>query len=160
MIDFKQIINSTDLYNFHSHTQFCDGRDKMENFVISAINKGFKHLGFTPHSPIPFHSPCNIAEDKVAEYFSEFNRLKQKYGDKIALYRSFEIDYINEHQVHTIFYEELSSGRVAQTISQDTGASMKVLSTAHNVSKEDFDNGITFLDIMQKNYDVLEEALN
>ena len=96
MIDFKQIINSTDLYNFHSHTQFCDGRDKMENFVISAINKGFKHLGFTPHSPIPFHSPCNIAEDKVAEYFSEFNRLKQKYGDKIALYRSFEIDYINE----------------------------------------------------------------
>ena len=70
------------------------------------------------------------------------------------------IDYINEHQVHTIFYEELSSGRVAQTISQDTGASMKVLSTAHNVSKEDFDNGITFLDIMQKNYDVLEEALN
>ena len=96
MIDFKQIINSTDLYNFHSHTQFCDGRDEMENFVISAINKGFKHLGFTPHSPIPFHSPCNIAEDKVAEYFSEFNRLKQKYGDKIALYRSFEIDYINE----------------------------------------------------------------
>ena len=70
------------------------------------------------------------------------------------------IDYINEHQVHTIFYEELSSGRVAQTISQDTGASMKVLSTAHNVSKEDFDNGITFLDIMQRNYDVLEEALN
>ena len=96
MIDFKQIINSTDLYNFHSHTQFCDGRDEMENFVISAINKGFKHLGFTPHSPIPFHSPCNISEDKVAEYFSEFNRLKQKYGDKIALYRSFEIDYINE----------------------------------------------------------------
>lgn len=70
------------------------------------------------------------------------------------------IDYINEHQVHTIFYEELSSGRVAQTISQDTGASMKVLSTAHNVSKEDFENGITFLDIMQRNYDVLEEALN
>lgn len=70
------------------------------------------------------------------------------------------IDYINEHQVHTIFYEELSSGRVAQTIFQDTGASMKVLSTAHNVSKEDFDNGITFLDIMQRNYDVLKEALN
>ena len=70
------------------------------------------------------------------------------------------IDYINEHQVHTIFYEELSSGRVAQTISQDTGTSMKVLSTAHNVSKEDFENGITFLDIMQRNYDVLEEALN
>ena len=37
---------------------------------------------------------------------------------------------------------------------------MKVLSTAHNVSKEDFENGITFLDIMQRNYDVLEEALN
>lgn len=96
MIDFRQIISTTNRYNFHSHTQFCDGRDVMENFVIAAINSGFKHLGFTPHSPIPFHSPCNIADEKVEEYFDEFNRIKQKYGDRIALYRSFEIDYLNE----------------------------------------------------------------
>lgn len=70
------------------------------------------------------------------------------------------IDYIKAHQVHTIFYEELSSGRVAQTIAQDTGVDIRVLSTAHNVSKEEFDAGVTFLDIMQQNYDVLKEALN
>ena len=69
------------------------------------------------------------------------------------------IDYIQENDVHIIFYEELSSGRVAQTIAEDTGAATAVFSTAHNVSKEEFDSGITFTDIMENNLKVLKEAI-
>lgn len=45
MIDIKQIINKSDKYNFHSHTQFCDGRDNMENILLSAIDHGFTDWG-------------------------------------------------------------------------------------------------------------------
>lgn len=69
------------------------------------------------------------------------------------------IDYIQENDVQIIFYEELSSGRVAQTIAEDTGVKTAVFSTAHNVSKEEMDSGITFTDIMENNLKVLKEAL-
>lgn len=95
MIDFKTIIGQHRLYNFHSHTQFCDGKSEMENFVIEAIAENFSDYGFSPHSPIPIDSSCNMNTDDVETYFSEVNRLKAKYGDKINLYASMEIDYLN-----------------------------------------------------------------
>lgn len=96
MIDFKQVIKDSDLYNFHSHTQFCDGHAEMEDFVKEAVAEGFTDYGFSPHSPIPFESPCNMSMDSVAMYLDEFNRLKSTYGDKINLYLSMEIDYLGQ----------------------------------------------------------------
>ena len=95
-MNFLDIIASNDTrYNFHSHTQFCDGRDIMENFVTSAIAKGFHHYGFTPHSPVPIASSRNMKFEAVDSYIKEFNRLKGCYGDRINLYLSLEIDYLS-----------------------------------------------------------------
>ena len=96
MMDFNHIVQKSKLYNFHSHTQFCDGRAPMEDFVKAAIEAGFTDYGFSPHSPIPFASPCNISFDSVEEYVAEYRRLCDKYGDRINLYLSMEIDYIGE----------------------------------------------------------------
>lgn len=93
-MNLKEIITSTQAYNFHSHTQFCDGRAEMARFVETAISARIKYYGFTPHSPIPFESPCNMDADRVDEYISEFKRLKSLYADKIELFLSMEIDYI------------------------------------------------------------------
>ena len=96
MIDLKSIASNTNRYNFHSHTQYCDGRATMEDVVKEAIKQGFLHLGFSPHSPVPLKSPCNMSKDNVQSYLNEVNRLRLVYGDKINLYSSMEIDYINE----------------------------------------------------------------
>lgn len=96
MIDFKQIKEHCIFYNFHSHTQFCDGHADMEDFVKEAINEHFTDYGFSPHSPIPFDSPCNMHKDAANEYIAEYNRLKDKYGNKINLYLSMEIDYLGK----------------------------------------------------------------
>ena len=69
------------------------------------------------------------------------------------------IDYIREHHTKVVFYEELSSARAAHTIAEDTGVRMMEFSTAHNVSKKDFDDGITFIDVMERNLSALKEAL-
>ncbi len=96
MINLQGINTEYKLYNFHSHTPFCDGQAPMEEFVEEAILQGFTHYGFSPHSPIPFDSPCNILKENVPLYLDEFMRLKSKYSDKINLYASMEIDYIND----------------------------------------------------------------
>ena len=57
MIDFKNIAATSQLYNFHSHTQFCDGHAEMPEFAAKAAEMGFSHYGFSPHSPVPKESP-------------------------------------------------------------------------------------------------------
>ena len=92
--DFENITRSTDLYNLHTHTQFCDGHAAMEEFVAEALEQGFSHLGFTPHSPISIESPCNMTREQVPEFFAEMERLRSVYGDRINLYTGMEIDYV------------------------------------------------------------------
>lgn len=95
MLDFQKITRETDLYNLHTHTQFCDGHAPMEEFVTEAIAMGFTHLGFSPHSPISVDSPCNMSHESVDRYFDEMQRLRVTYGDRIHLYTSMEIDYVS-----------------------------------------------------------------
>ncbi len=95
-MDILQEISGSRRYNFHSHTQFCDGRAAMEAFVPAAVAAGFTHYGFSPHSPVPIVSPCNMHRDKVDVYLAEVGRLQRLWGDRINLYASMEIDYLDE----------------------------------------------------------------
>ena len=95
-MDILKEIGDSRNYNLHSHTQFCDGRATMENFVVSAIEMKYTHYGFSPHSPIPVESSCNMKLNSVPLYLDEVMRLRVKYGRQIKLYASMEIDYLSE----------------------------------------------------------------
>lgn len=95
-MDFMSTIGNSRLYTFHSHTEFCDGRAQMEAFAREALRQGFDHYGFTPHSPIPIESPCNMAMGNVATYFAEVERIRKQYGDRCKFYAGMEIDYLGE----------------------------------------------------------------
>lgn len=70
------------------------------------------------------------------------------------------IDYINENSVPCIYYEELSDPKVARSIAEQTGIEYLQFSTAHNVTKEEFQNGTGFLEIMYENLENLKKGLN
>lgn len=86
-------ILSTSRYNLHSHTQFCDGRGTMDQFARAAAGAGILHYGFTPHSPVPFDTPCNMKADDVPAYLAEVERIRKKY-DTVQFYAGMEIDYL------------------------------------------------------------------
>lgn len=67
--------------------------------------------------------------------------------------------FLKEHRVKAIFYEELIEPRVAETIAKETGVSLLLLHGAHNISREDFQAGVSFLKLMERNYDALREGL-
>lgn len=83
-------------YTLHSHTQFCDGRFTMAEFAQAAVDEGMTCYGFSPHSPLPVPSPCNMREEDVPAYLAEVDRLRTLYGDRIKLYASMEIDYLSK----------------------------------------------------------------
>lgn len=91
-IDLREVIKSTKRYNFHTHTQYCDGRSTMEAIARSAVASGFEVLGFSPHSPVDIESPCNMSADSVALYMAEVARLDAELPVKILA--GMEIDYL------------------------------------------------------------------
>jgi len=58
-----------------------------------------------------------------------------------------------------VYTEELLNPRVAETIARETGATLLMLHGAHNISKEDFDRGATFLALMEQNLKNLRTGL-
>lgn len=58
-----------------------------------------------------------------------------------------------------IFFEELVEPRTAETISKETGAGMLMLHAGHNISKSEFDSGVTFVDLMKTNLENLKVGL-
>lgn len=73
---------------------------------------------------------------------------------------AFLINKAKSDHINTILKIELTSDKLANTIANEANAKVLVLNAAHNISKEDFDNGLTYADIMENNTKILEEALN
>lgn len=94
--NLREIIRSTQKYNFHAHTQWCDGRSTLEQIAMAAADAGFEHFGFTPHSPIPIPSPCNMSEADLTAYRAEIERVGKLLEGQVKLYRGVEIDFLGE----------------------------------------------------------------
>ncbi len=95
-MDFIKELGGSTRYCFHSHTEFCDGRAQMEAFAREAVARGFTHYGFSPHSPLRFHSPCNMLETNVPCYLAEVARIRREHGAACRFYAGMEIDYIDD----------------------------------------------------------------
>jgi zinc transport system substrate-binding protein len=61
------------------------------------------------------------------------------------------IEQIKNNDIKYIFYEELTTPEIAETLINETGARMLLLNAAHNITKADFENNVSFLDIMEEN---------
>jgi zinc transport system substrate-binding protein len=61
--------------------------------------------------------------------------------------------------LNIIFYEELVQPRVARTVARETGASLLMLHGAHNLSREEFEKGASFIGLMQANLVNLKRGL-
>ncbi|HAK88274.1 MAG: zinc-binding protein [Nitrospirae bacterium GWB2_47_37] len=93
-----------------------------------------------------------------------FGYMAGRYGlNYISAYRGFSPDSepsakrlaelvknMKKHNVKHIFYEELVSPRVADTIAKETGAALLQLHAAHNITKKEWDKGVTFAGLMEQ----------
>ena len=61
--------------------------------------------------------------------------------------------------IPVVFHIELSNEDMADTICNETGAKKMLFSACHNVTRAQFDAGVTYLELMWQNVDALREAL-
>ena len=80
--------------NYHTHTNFCDGKDTAEKMAESAYNKGVSILGFSSHSMYPFSSSWHIDTKDFTNYCAEVQKLKTEYKGKMEILLGFEAEFI------------------------------------------------------------------
>jgi zinc transport system substrate-binding protein len=72
---------------------------------------------------------------------------------------AFLIDKLLEENIDTVFYLEFSTKKLAEKLCSAVGAQMLPLQSCHNVTPDDFENGVTYIDLMYQNLNSLREAL-
>ncbi len=70
------------------------------------------------------------------------------------------VKQIEKYGVPLILKLDQSSSKIAKTISKETGIDAKTFYSCHSCSKEDFERGVTVLDMFSKNVKTLKEALS
>ena len=69
------------------------------------------------------------------------------------------IDFVKTNKVKVIFFEELVSPKVAETIAAETGAQTQVLNPLEGLSDEDIKGGADYFSVMEDNLSQLKAAL-
>lgn len=70
------------------------------------------------------------------------------------------VDYVKENKIPVVYHIEMGKGELAETVAKNSGSKVKLLHSIHTVTKEDFDKGITYIDLMKQNVEALKEGLN
>lgn len=104
----------------------------------------------------PFRYLCDEYNIKYSAAFAGCSASTDPSANTVK----YLINKVNDEKIPVIFYIEFSQKTVANTVLQSTNAKAMELHSCHNISKEDFDNGIGYIELMTRNLEALREALN
>lgn len=93
------------------------------------------------------------------EYATAYDSCGESAEPSVAKVKEV-IDYMKKNNIKVVFYQELSAGKIADSIAAETGAQKLVFNTAHNPSQEDYKNGVSYIELMRRNLENLKIALN
>lgn len=68
--------------------------------------------------------------------------------------------FAEEREITTIFHETLTQARTAETLANELGVDVEVLSTLEGLTKEEQEAELSYIDVMKRNLKALEKALN
>lgn len=72
---------------------------------------------------------------------------------------AYLIDRVREDKIPAVLYMEFSNQKMADVICEDTGCRKLPFYSVHSVSAEQFEQGVSYLDLMRINLNSLKEAL-
>ena len=100
-----------------------------------------------------------FVDDYGIKYYAAFPGCSEQTEANVKTV-SFLVKKIKEDKIPDVFKIELSNGLIAETLAKETGAKILEIQSAHNISEKDFESGVTYVDLMERNFEALKEALN
>ncbi|MDR3305001.1 MAG: metal ABC transporter substrate-binding protein, partial [Clostridiales Family XIII bacterium] len=123
---------------------------------IAAVVSSAKRDKIVVADKFPFRY---FVDDYGLEYAAAFPGCSDQ-ADAGAATIAYLINTVQNEDIPYVYYVELSNQSVAESISEQTGAGMLLLNSCENITKDDFESGITYVDLMKANALNLEKGLN
>ncbi|MEM7374157.1 MAG: histidinol-phosphatase [Bacteroidota bacterium] len=80
--------------NYHSHSEYCDGKFPIDAHLQAAIQKGFYAFGCSSHAPVDFENAWSMDLNQLATYVDEIRTFQQTYREQLLVFAGLEVDYI------------------------------------------------------------------
>ena len=137
--------------NAQNYTAQLEALDREFQAVVDGAKR--KTIVFGDRFPFRY-----FADAYGLEYFAAFPGCSTETECSAATL-AFLINKIRAEKIPVVFHIELSNEKIAETIAEETGAKKMLLHAGHNITKRDFDRGLTFLELQKANVPRLKEAL-
>ena len=136
-------------------SEYIKELDKLDKYIRQIVSEASRDtIVFGDRFPVRY-----FIEEYGLKYYAAFPGCSQE-NEASAATIAFLEDRVKEQNIPVIFKMELSSPNMAQTIADDTGAVVRTFYSGHNISKDQFETGETYLSLMYDNAEALKEALN
>ena len=155
----KEEIKKIDLNNYNEYEKnsnnCIDQLSEIDSEIKNIVNSSKrKEIVFGDRFPLRY-----FVEEYGLSYKAAFPGCAHE-TEASAKTISYLIDYIRDNNIPVVFHIELSNKKIAETIAKETNAKVLEFHSAHNISKNDFEKGLTYIDFYKKNIESLKEALN
>lgn len=84
------------LEDFHTHTNFSDGRNTPREMAEAALSLGMARLGISDHSYTSFDTEACMAKERIAEYREAVAALKEEYRGRLEIFCGIEQDFYSD----------------------------------------------------------------
>ena len=148
----KKIANVASEIDAAEETKINDNAEKyvaeiaqVDNDLHQAIDGKISEIVVADRFPFRY-----FADEFGLKYAAAFSGCSEQ-TEASAKTISFLINKVKQEKIKKIYKIELSNGKIAETVSKDTGAEVLELHSAHNVTADDFSKGVTYVDLMKRN---------
>jgi len=91
----KFVYSMTMLFNYHTHSEYCDAKVPASTLAEEAFRKGYRILGFSSHAPLPLASGWLMSWEELQPYAQTVRALERTWADRgMKIFLGLEIDYI------------------------------------------------------------------
>lgn len=145
---------NTDTYNTNAAAYITQLEELDAAFREVVANATYHTLIFGDRFPFRY-----FVDEYGLDYYAAFPGCSSE-TEPSAQTVAFLINKVNDEGIPAVFHIELSNEKVADTICESTGAQKLQLHSCHNVTRDQMNEGVTYIDLMQQNVEALRQALS
>lgn len=132
---------------------YCDSLLALDEDFCSLFRElGNPTMIFADRFPVRY-----FVEEYGLDYYAAFPGCAEQ-AEPSARTVAFLIDKVREENTPAVFYIEFSNQKMADVICEDTGCKKLLFHSCHNVTRQQLDEGVSYLGLMRKNLETLKEA--
>lgn len=173
-------------YDPHIWTSPKNAVRMVDNVLAAIIKADPKNMDFYRENAREYIEEINALDSGFEDFFNENKNSKMIFASRFPfLYftKEYNVEYdsafddcsgetepgvkvmqrlaeeIENEDIKTVFYIEMSDERIADTLCEETGAKKTLFHSCHNVTKDEFENGETYVSLMKNNLQALKDGL-